>query len=206
MRDLNSPIEPSKPFRLSAASHVVLGLIKLRGPSTSYDLKRAVGRSIQYFWSFPHTQLYLEPSRLSDAGFLSEEQESTGRRRKIYSLTASGEEALLNWMKDAPENMFELRDMAILQLFFSDFMEPDALTSLAQEQVRFHQSRIDTFDAIAERSRRFAGQNRMYPLELGIRLSRTCIEFWDEIEAETQGHREAGEKRSPPVLEDSRRA
>lgn len=59
--------------RLTVTSFLVLGLIALRGPSTSYDLKRASGHSIGYFWPFPHAQLYSEPRKLADAGLLTVE-------------------------------------------------------------------------------------------------------------------------------------
>ena len=58
-------------MRLSTTSYLVLGMIALRGPSTPYDLKRAVSRSVGYFWHFPHAQLYSEPDRLADAGLLA---------------------------------------------------------------------------------------------------------------------------------------
>ncbi|WP_262974976.1 PadR family transcriptional regulator [Lutimaribacter pacificus] len=156
-------------------------MIRLRGPSTSYDLKRAVGRSIQYFWPFPHSQLYVEPNRLADAGLLTQEQESDGRRRKLFSLTDAGRDALNDWLGSAPEQVFDLRDMAIMQLFFADFMNAGQLTELAREQVRFHTDRISRFEEIAENTTGFAGQNRMLPLDLGLRISQACVEFWSEV-------------------------
>lgn len=72
---------------LSTTSYVVLGMIALRGPSTSYDLKRAIGHSVGYFWSFPHAQLYSEPKRLTRLGLLDLHEENAGRRRKTYTLT-----------------------------------------------------------------------------------------------------------------------
>ena len=71
-------------------SCLVLGLIGLRGPSTPYDLKRAISRSVSYFWPFPHSQLYDEPERLVAAGLLSRTVETSGRRRKLYKLTTQG--------------------------------------------------------------------------------------------------------------------
>jgi hypothetical protein len=54
-------------YQLTPTSYVVLGMTALRGPTTSYDLKRAIGRSIGYFWRFPHAQIYDEPARLAEA-------------------------------------------------------------------------------------------------------------------------------------------
>ena len=78
----------STELRAGPVSYLVLGIVALRGPSTSYDLKRFVQLTIGNFWPFPHTQLYAEPARLAEAGLLEETREETGRRRRYYSITA----------------------------------------------------------------------------------------------------------------------
>ena len=50
-------------IRLGPTSYLVLGMVAVRGPSTPYELKRAVARSVGYFWPFPHAQFYAEPAR-----------------------------------------------------------------------------------------------------------------------------------------------
>ena len=76
--------------RLGPTSYVVLGSIAVRGPSTSYDLKRFVELTLGHFWSFPHSQLYAEPDRLARGGLLTEEREQGGRRRRTYAITPDG--------------------------------------------------------------------------------------------------------------------
>ncbi|APZ50848.1 PadR family transcriptional regulator [Salipiger abyssi] len=183
----NATSSTAEPLRLSPVSYVVLGVIRLRGPSTSYDLKRAVGRSIQYFWPFPHSQLYVEPNRLAEAGLLSCEQEAEGRRRRLYALTEAGKDALDRWLGSGTEQVFELRDMALMQLFFSADLRPDQLRDLAEGQVRFHRQRIATLEEIAGNTGEFAGQNRMLPLDLGLRLARTYVDFWSDVAEERSG-------------------
>src|SRR4051812_39135801 len=111
------------PIRLGPVSYLVLGLISYRGPSTPYQLKRAVSRSVGYFWPFPNTQLYEEPDRLARAGLLVEEREESGRRRRTYDITAAGREALAAWLREPTLDVVELRDLASLKLFFSEFMD-----------------------------------------------------------------------------------
>ena len=65
--------------RLSTTSYVVLGMIGLRGPSTPDELKRGIGRSVGYFWPFPHAQLYAELERLERLELLAVESEDGGR-------------------------------------------------------------------------------------------------------------------------------
>src|SRR5260221_12145687 len=84
--------------RLSPTSYLVLGLIGLRGASTPYDLKRAVTRTVSYFWSFPHSQLYAEPDRLAGMGLLSRKDETGGRDRYVYTQTKVGRRPLQCWL------------------------------------------------------------------------------------------------------------
>lgn len=158
-----------------------MGLIGLRGPSTPYQLKRAVSRSINYFWPFPHSQLYGEPERLAAAGLLAQEQEEGGRHRKVYSLTEAGREALNGWLATPPGEVFEMRDMAVMQLFFSEFMTRETLVTLAQDQMRLYAERIAVLEAIALHYSERQGRRRMAPLDLGLRMAKTCLEFWTDM-------------------------
>ena len=81
-------------IKLTSTSYVVLGLVSQLGSATPYDLKRAVELTVSNFWPTPHTTLYAEPARLAGAGYLDEDQEPGGRRRKQYTLTAKGQRAL----------------------------------------------------------------------------------------------------------------
>lgn len=171
-------------LRLGPISCLVLGLIGLRGGSTPYDLKKAISRSVSYFWPFPHSQLYGEPERLVTAGLLSRETEVGGRRRKLYTLTPEGRGALREWLKTPPDAIFEMRDMAVLQLFFSEFMSREELVTLAQNQIRLYRERLATYAQIETTYAGKMGRNRrMSPLYLGVRMATTCLEFWEDIAA-----------------------
>ena len=106
-----------KPIRLGGTSYAVLSLLELFGPSTPYDLKQALERSIENFWPVPHTTFYAEPTRLAEAGLLSERQEAGGRRRKVYELTEEGRRVLHEWA-DSPEVAPpQLREEGVLKIF-----------------------------------------------------------------------------------------
>jgi DNA-binding PadR family transcriptional regulator len=103
--------------RLTGTSYAVIALLDLLGDATPYDLKQALERSVENFWPVPHTTFYAEPERLAKAGLLSERREDHGRRRKVYSVTDSGREALQSW-RDSPELAPpQLRDEGVLKLF-----------------------------------------------------------------------------------------
>lgn len=165
-------------------------MIALRGPSTSYDLKRAVGHSVGYFWKFPHTQLYDEPARLAEAGLLTVEKEEDGRRRRVYSITPHGLEALRQWLREPTSEHFEIRDAAELKLFYSELVEPEDIVRLAREQIRIHEHRLREYETI---ERRFQHRPelavRMAPLNLGLELERTALRFWRRVEEQPPGQK-----------------
>jgi DNA-binding PadR family transcriptional regulator len=107
----------AKKIRLTGNSYAVLALLKQFGESTSYDIKQAIEISIQNFWAVPHTTAYEEPARLAAAGYLAVRQEEGGRRRRFYSLTETGREALAEWAADAEVAPPQLREEAILKVF-----------------------------------------------------------------------------------------
>src|SRR3954464_11306121 len=105
-------------------SFLVLGLVAREGECTSYDMKVMVSRSIGYFWTFPHSQLYAEPARLAELGLLAEEQEVSGGKRRPYTLTEAGRAARRDWLAEPTDEPTEIRALAVLKLFFGAEAEP----------------------------------------------------------------------------------
>jgi DNA-binding PadR family transcriptional regulator len=106
-----------KPIKLTTTSYAVLCLLDLAGEATPYELKQMLVNSIEHFWPVPHTTFYDEPARLAKAGYLSGSQEQGGRRRKRYSLTDLGREALRAWTQAPGAPPSQYRDEAMLKVF-----------------------------------------------------------------------------------------
>ena len=123
----------SKPIRLTTTSYALLALLEQLGESTSYDIKQALDKSIENFWPVPHTTAYEEPARLAEGGYLSVRQESGGRRRKSYSLTEEGREALRSWADEPSAAAPQLRDEFVLKVFAG--ADPEALVEERQQGV-----------------------------------------------------------------------
>lgn len=165
--------------RLSATSYVVLGMVGMRGPSTSYDLKRAIGRSIGYFWTFPHAALYSEPQRLAGLGLLEASAEPDGRRRRTYSITEAGRAALRAWLASPTNEHFQMRDVAELKLFFSELGDPGHVQQLAREQVAQHEQRIRVYEEMQVKYGPVeALAPRLVTLRLGLEMERAALRFW----------------------------
>ncbi len=162
-------------IRLTPASFIVLGLLELAGEATPYDLKGMVAGSVGNLWSLQHAQLYTEPERLAAAGYLTEERESAGRRRKLYALTERGRRALADWLATPTREFTELRDLGLLKLFFGG--DP---AMLAAAQVELHEDKLREYEAIHAGSHDGPAGPRL-ALEAGIGHEREWIRFWRRL-------------------------
>ncbi len=176
---MNSEIE------LTHTSHIVLGLLSMSGEATPYDLKQMVSATVGHFWSLPHSQLYAEPARLARAGYVTEHREHDGRRRKLYSLTDRGQDALGDWLRVFTPEPYMLRDLALLKLFFgADIRE------LARVQLETHQQKLSEYEALLAQTVDYSSTGPRLALELGTRHERETVAFWAEHARLTKANKE----------------
>ncbi len=163
--------------KLTTTSYIVLGLLELSGRATPYELKGMVAGGLGNFWSVPHAQLYTETERLAKAGLLDEQREDSGRRRRTYSLTATGRRALARWREESTHELYELRDLGLLKLFFG--AEP---ALLAAEQLRAHEARLASYRQLLDAlSAGDAPAGPRLTLEAGIGHEREYVRFWKRL-------------------------
>jgi PadR family transcriptional regulator AphA len=169
---------------LTPTGHLVLGMVALFGPMNSYQLEQRVGATVGSFWLFPHSQLYAEPRKLSDAGLLRETVEEGGRKRRTYELTKAGETALGTWFSAPESGRVEARDPGLLKLFFADLAGAGDVQRLAESQARAHRTRAHELQTRRRQLSSQAGRHLLATLELGIRHAITFAEFWEQLAAE----------------------
>jgi len=163
-------------IRLTPTSYIVLGLLEFAGESTPYALKQLVAGSVGYFWTLQHAQLYTEPERLAAAGYVNETRERTGRRRRLYTITEKGRAALEAWRNETTTELAELREPALLKLFFG--ADPKRL---AAAQVEANRARLAEYEAIRDSMPDDLPPGPRQALEMGIRFEQTAVEFWEEL-------------------------
>lgn len=164
---------------LSPTAVIVLGLVEAAGQATPYELKQGVSASVGNFWSVPHSQLYAEPDRLAEAGLLERRREEGGRRRKTYSLTERGRAELDEWRRDPSTERAEMREPALLKLFFG--ADP---VELARGQLALHREKLRGYEMRRAFDDGTGPRGPWIALEAGIRHSLEWISYWQEI-AET---------------------
>jgi PadR family transcriptional regulator AphA len=176
---------------LSKTAYAILGMLTL-GRRTGYEIKQLVDVSTRFFWAASYGQIYPELNRLERLGLVEgERDDSDGRRRKAYRLTAAGRRALRDWLTSGEPPLFELRHEGALKLFFSDTIEPEERAALMRtiraehERVRDRLKEIQP-GAVAE------GDERGYEaplrvLEFGIAYQDFIVDWCSRLERELMG-------------------
>jgi PadR family transcriptional regulator AphA len=160
--------------RLTDTSYAVLGLLDRFGPVTPYRLKQIAQVSILHFWSIPHTQIYIECGRLAEAGLLVEQREETGRRRRVYTLSKRGREALDRWRAEPETDLYELRDPGLLKLFCGG--DP---RRIAETQLERHEQRLEQYRRMYQQDGMSEGMR--LALAGGIGHEREYARFWRRL-------------------------
>jgi hypothetical protein len=126
-----------------------------------------------------------------ELGLLTEERELDGRRRRLFAVTESGRQALRTWLSRPARQPTELRDLALLQLFFADLEPVTARLAIAQEEVALHCAQLAEYEA-GQRADDGKGNGstsrsiehwRGVTLPMGLLYERAAVEFWRNVAA-----------------------
>jgi PadR family transcriptional regulator AphA len=167
---------PMSSVRLTPTSYVLLGLVEACQPATPYEIKQVAQLSVVNFWSLPHTQLYSECARLAEEGLLDEQREDSGRRRRVYRLTKKGLKALDEWRADTQAELYEVRDLGILKLFFG--ADPK---ELAPGQLEAYEAKLTELEKLHSDIPDMPEGMRL-ALEAGIGHAKEYVRFWKRMQ------------------------
>ena len=174
---------------LTPTAKIILGFLRFR-PRSGYDIKQSVEVSTRFFWGASYGQIYPELQRLERAGLVEVEQVAE-RRRKVYRLTAAGEQALVEWLRGDEGDLFQYRDEGMLRLFFSDFVDGES----ALENVRRMRAWRDEVLAflraeIQPHAQEDAEESLPFPLralQLGLAMLEAQRDWLADLERELTG-------------------
>ncbi len=132
---------------MNAVTPALLGLLWHK-PRSGYDIKTVVDRSTRFFWAASYGQIYPELKRLEEEGLVEgEDRPNGGRSRRVYTLTPSGREALVEWLYGSTVTI-ELRDESLLRLFFADALPVEDALRLLEGRKYGHEQYLDVLREI----------------------------------------------------------
>ena len=128
-------------------------LVSLREhPAAGLELARRFDRSIGFFWSATHQQIYKVLRRMEDAGWVvSRTQAQDGRREKnVYTVTAAGERALAQWVQETtPREAF--RSELAVKMRAASYGDRTALLTDIEKRLDDHRVRLTHYEAMRDR-------------------------------------------------------
>ncbi|MFH8368337.1 PadR family transcriptional regulator [Streptomyces sp. NPDC018031] len=138
-----------------ALEHAILVSL-LEKPGSGYELARRFERSIGYFWTATHQQIYRVLKRMESDGWVdAREVPQQGRPdKKEYSVSGLGHQALSGWLHEPIEPESVRHDLAV-KIRGAAFDDPTALISEVERHHRAHTDRLAHY--LAGEHRDFTG-------------------------------------------------
>ena len=175
---------------LSPTAYVVLGMLRL-GLRSGYDIKQLVDKSTRFFWAASYGQIYPELRRLAAAGLIEgKASPQGGRKRNVYMLTQAGRTHLRAWLDTDPQ-VYELRDEALLKLFFANANGGASAASTLDAKRRTHEQVVQRLKEIEATGKPegFADLVLRYGIEFNEWNARWCERTRRALEDEAANER-----------------
>jgi DNA-binding PadR family transcriptional regulator len=119
------------------------------GSRTGYEIKQKIEISTRFFWGASYGQIYPELKRLAAAGLVEAESDPRGGlKRTAYRLTPAGEQVLHGWLTDQGHQLFEMRDEALLKIFFGDLLSTEEMLANVRARREWCERTLELFQQI----------------------------------------------------------
>ncbi|QEV16489.1 PadR family transcriptional regulator [Streptomyces alboniger] len=156
-----------------ALEHAILVSL-LEQPGSGYELARRFERSIGYFWTATHQQIYRVLKRMEGDGWIDarEVAQQTRPDKKEYSVTAQGRSVLAEWLHEpiAPESV---RHELAVKIRGAAFDDPVALIREVERHREAHADRLARY--LAGELRDFTGPEAPSAPDAGQELQHVVL-------------------------------
>ncbi|PZT70338.1 PadR family transcriptional regulator [Streptomyces sp. SW4] len=156
-----------------ALDHAILVSL-LEKPGSGYELARRFDRSIGYFWTATHQQIYRVLGRMESDGLLDVRAVPQEGRpdKKEYSVAPPGRAALSAWLH-RPVEPESLRHELAVKIRGAAFDDPAALICEVERHREAHRDRLARY--LAGEQRDFTGPGAPRPLDTGQELQHAVL-------------------------------
>ncbi|MFL6158616.1 MAG: PadR family transcriptional regulator [Marmoricola sp.] len=134
-----------------ALEHALLVALSER-PAAGLELARRFDRSIGFFWSATHQQIYKVLRRMEDDGWVTAEvrTQSGAPDKRVYTVTDVGTKALADWISTTTPRAGFRSEIAV-KMRAASYGDRDALVANIGELIGDHRTRLAHYEAMAER-------------------------------------------------------
>lgn len=134
-----------------ALEHAILVSLRER-PASGLDLTRRFDRSIGFFWSATHQQIYRVLARMESDGWVTAEHVAQQGRadKKVYAVTAAGRAELARWLA-TPITPESFRSEVAVRLRGASYGDREAVLEQVHAHAADHATRLAHYEQLAER-------------------------------------------------------
>ncbi|MEU5952223.1 PadR family transcriptional regulator [Streptomyces sp. NPDC047525] len=156
-----------------ALEHAILVSL-LEKPGSGYELARRFERSIGYFWTATHQQIYRVLKRMESDGWIDVREVSQQARpdKKEYSVAALGRSALSQWLHEPIEPESVRHELAV-KIRGAAFDDPVALIHEVERHRQAHTERLARY--LAGERRDFTGPEAPATPDAGQELQHVVL-------------------------------
>ncbi|MGW6710407.1 PadR family transcriptional regulator [Streptomyces sp. NPDC054956] len=156
-----------------ALEHAILVSL-LEKPGSGYELARRFDRSIGYFWTATHQQIYRVLKRMEGDGWVDvlEVAQQSRPDKKEYSVAPAGRSALSAWLHE-PVQPDTVRHELAVKIRGAAFDDPAALILEVERHHRAHADRLTHY--LAGELRDFTGADAPVADDAGRELQHVVL-------------------------------
>ncbi len=164
----------------------ILGFLSY-GTMSGYDLVKAFGSSLEFFWHAQNSHIYLELKKLEQKGYISGEVviQSDRPNKRLYTITQEGRTAFLDWLaQGAGEEATQFKSEFLMKVFFGGNLTPVQSMEMLGKFWQDCEAYLERMAAVPE-SIAFYGEGKnpyqaLYwelTADFGNRFIRMCIDW-----------------------------
>lgn len=170
--------------------HILLGC--LARPASGYDLQKEIEFSLSHFWSVQLPQIYPTLRRMEEEKLVTSKMKApdAGPARRVYTRTAKGKTALVDWLLEGPIFGGERRHYLAQIYFLSETGDPEKALVFMEDLKSIMDARYEQLATIEEMWKEEFGKDypdnlpedaffRHLTFDLGRDISQTYVHWCD---------------------------
>jgi DNA-binding PadR family transcriptional regulator len=169
-----------------ALEHAILVSLSER-PASGLELTRRFDRSLGFFWSATHQQIYRVLARMDADGWVRAKRVAQQGRpdKKEYAVSAAGRRELARWLA-TPTPMEQFRSEVAVKLRGASYGDRETVLAQLREQRADHAARLEHYEQLAARDFPRPGELTGHELDVylvlrgGVRLEQFWVDWLTE--------------------------
>lgn len=164
----------------------ILGLLNY-GPMSGYELAKAFGSSLRFFWYAQTSHVYLELKKLERKGLVTGKTvlQSDRPNKRVFTITEEGRNVFLKWLAEpVGEETTKMKSAFLMKVFFSGNRSPKESAAMLRQFEKDCEEFIAGMGAVPGSIENYGRNKETYQTlywqfvaDFGLAYFQTCIDW-----------------------------